>query len=92
VGKTFEDTDTFQGKFIELAPYEKIVELIEFESPNPGFAGEMTMTTSLSDVEEGTRVTVLCENLPPGIRPEDNERGCTSSLQNLARLVEKPNS
>jgi uncharacterized protein YndB with AHSA1/START domain len=87
-GKTSEDTDTFQGKFIELVPYEKIVELIEFEAREPRFAGEMTMTTSFVDVKEGTEVTVLCENLPTGIRPEDNELGCRSSLQNLARLVE----
>jgi uncharacterized protein YndB with AHSA1/START domain len=87
-GKTSEDTDTFQGKFIELVPYEKIVELIEFESRDARFAGEMTMTTSFTEVEAGTEVTVLCENLPTGIRPEDNELGCRSSLQNLARLVE----
>jgi uncharacterized protein YndB with AHSA1/START domain len=87
-GKTSEDTDTFQGKFIELVPDEKIVELIEFESRDPGFAGEMTITTSFTDAGEGTEVTVLCENLPTGIRPEDNELGCRLSLQNLARLVE----
>jgi uncharacterized protein YndB with AHSA1/START domain len=87
-GKTSEDTDTFQGKFIELVPDEKIVELIKFESRDPRFAGEMTMTTSFTDAGKGTEVTVLCENLPTGIRPEDNELGCRSSLQNLARLVE----
>ena len=91
-GKTSEDTGKFQSKFIELVPYEKMVELIEFESFDPSFASEMTMTTSWTDVEEGTRVAVLCENLPTGMRSEDNERGCRSSLQNLARLVEKANS
>ncbi|HEX4167244.1 MAG TPA: SRPBCC family protein [Bryobacteraceae bacterium] len=90
-GKTSEYTDTFQGKFTELVPYEKIVELIQFESPEPTFGGEMRMTTTLVDVREGTEVTVLCENLPAGIRPEDNELGCRSSLRNLARLVEYSN-
>jgi len=89
-GKTSEDTDTFQCKFVELVPYEKIVELIEFESSDPRFAGEMTMTTSFSAAGKGTEVTVLCENLPTGIGPEDNELGCRSSLQNLARPVESP--
>lgn len=87
-GKTSEYTDTFQGKFIELIPYEKIIELIEFESNDARFDGAMTMTTSLTDAGKGTLVTLLCENLPPGIRPEDNELGCRSSLDNLARLVE----
>jgi uncharacterized protein YndB with AHSA1/START domain len=69
-------------------PDEKVVELIQFESPDPAFAGEMKMTTSLTDAGHGTEVTVLCENLPPGIRPEDNELGCRLALQNLAGLVE----
>jgi hypothetical protein len=30
-GKTSEPTDTFRGRFLELVPYEKIVEVIEFE-------------------------------------------------------------
>ncbi|MFL5537845.1 MAG: SRPBCC family protein [Longimicrobiaceae bacterium] len=88
-GKTTDDTDAFQGTFIELVPDEKVVELVRFESRDPAFAGEMRMTTSLTDVEEGTEVTVLCENIPPGIRPEDNELGCRLALANLARLVEQ---
>lgn len=87
-GKTSDHTDTFQGRFVELAPHEKIVELVEFESPDPAFAGEMKMTTTFAETATGTEVTVLCEDLPPGIRPEDNELGCRESLQNLARLVE----
>src|SRR5713226_3955539 len=75
-GKTSEDTDTFQGRFVELVPDEKIVEAIEFESQAPGFAGEMKMTTRLADADGGgTDVTILCEDLPIGIRPEDNETG-----------------
>jgi uncharacterized protein YndB with AHSA1/START domain len=87
-GKTSEDTDSFQGRFIQLLPYEKIVELIEFESRDPKFAGEMKMTTTFTEAGKGTEVTVLCEDIPIGIRSEDNELGCRSSLQNLAKLVE----
>jgi uncharacterized protein YndB with AHSA1/START domain len=87
-GKTTDDTDAFEGRFIELVPDEKVVELIRFESPDPAFAGEMRMTTSLADTPEGTEVTVLCENIPPGIRREDNELGCRLALANLAKLVE----
>src|SRR5262245_9487517 len=78
-GKTTEDADTFQGRFVELAHDEKIVEVVEFESPDPRFAGEMKITTTFADTAEGTEITLLCENIPAGIRPEDNEAGCRSS-------------
>jgi uncharacterized protein YndB with AHSA1/START domain len=87
-GKSSEDTDTFQGRFVQLVPYEKIVEAIEFESEDPGFAGEMTMTTSFADSDEGTEVTILCQDIPPGIRPEDNELGTKEALQKLSALLE----
>ena len=87
-GKTSEDTDTFQGRFVELVPDEKIVEAIEFDSRDPAFAGEMKMTTRLVDADGGTEVTILSQDLPPGIRPEDNEEGTGQALQKLAALVE----
>ena len=87
-GKTSGDTDTFQGRFVELVPGEMIVEAIEFDSRDPGFAGEMKMTTRLVDADGGTEVTVLCQDLPPGIRPADNEEGTRQALQKLAALVE----
>jgi uncharacterized protein YndB with AHSA1/START domain len=87
-GKTSEDTDTFQGRFVELVPYERIVEVIEFESRDPRFAGEMKITTSFTDTDEGTEVTILCQNLPAGVRPEDNEMGTKQSLKKLAALLE----
>jgi uncharacterized protein YndB with AHSA1/START domain len=86
-GKTSEGTDTFQGRFIELVPDEKIVEVIEFESQDPRFGGEMTMTTSFIDAEEGTEITVLCEGIPPGVRPDDNEVGTEQALLKLATLL-----
>jgi uncharacterized protein YndB with AHSA1/START domain len=87
-GKTYEDTDTFQGRFVELVPNEKIVEIVEFESPDPKFATEMKVITSLKDSVEGTEVTVLCENIPAGVRAEDNELGTKQALQKLAALIE----
>ena len=87
-GKTSEDTDTYQGKFVELVPYAKIVEVIDFESQDPAFAGEMRMIVSLADADGGTEVTVLCEDIPKGIRPEDNELGCKESLR--VALVGRP--
>jgi len=86
-GKTTEGTDTFQGRFTELVPNEKIVEVIEFESQDPRFAGEMKMTTSFTDTDEGTEITVLCDGIPAGVRPEDNEVGTKQALQKLATLI-----
>jgi uncharacterized protein YndB with AHSA1/START domain len=87
-GKSSADTDTFQGRFAEIVPNEKIVWLVEFESDEPEFAGEMKLTWSFVDADGGTEVTVLCENIPRGIRPEDNEEGSRSSLEKLAAFVE----
>jgi hypothetical protein len=33
-------------------------------------------------------VTIIFENIPRGIRPEDNEAGTELSLEKLARYVE----
>jgi uncharacterized protein YndB with AHSA1/START domain len=82
------DTDTVQGRFVELIPSETIVQIVEFESQQPEFAGEMTITAAYTDTPGGTEVTMLCENIPKGIRPEDNEMGCRESLQKLAALLE----
>lgn len=87
-GKTTEDTDTFAGTFAELVPDEKIVWVVRFESDDPEYAGEMTVTWTLEDADGGTEVTVLCANIPKGIRLEDNEMGSRSSLGKLAAFVE----
>lgn len=87
-GKTSADTDTTQGRFVELIPKEKIVWMTEFESEQSEFAGEMKIIWSLADADGGTEVTVVCEDIPVGIRLEDNELGSKLSLQKLAAFVE----
>lgn len=87
-GKTTQEFDSFRGRFLELVPDQKIVEVTEFESDNPQFAGEMQITTTLADTDEGTQITMIFEGIPPGIRPEDNEIGTTQSLEKLATLLE----
>jgi uncharacterized protein YndB with AHSA1/START domain len=87
-GKTNGDTDTYHGRFVELAPDEKIVQAIEFETEQPGLAGEMTMTVTLADAAGGTEVSLHFENMPAAVRPEDNEAGTRQSLAKLAALVE----
>jgi uncharacterized protein YndB with AHSA1/START domain len=88
-GKTSEDTDTFEGRFAELLPNEKIVWVVEFESDQAEFAGEMKVTWNLADAGRGTEVTALCEDIPKGIRLEDNELGSRSSLRKLAAFIER---
>jgi uncharacterized protein YndB with AHSA1/START domain len=85
---SYEDgrVDTFEATFIERVPPERIVERIRFAAPNR--AGDMTMTTTLRPVEAGTEVTVVCENLPAGIEPQDNEEGSRQALARLARWLE----
>jgi uncharacterized protein YndB with AHSA1/START domain len=87
-GKTTADTDTFEGRFVELVPNEKVVEAIVFEAGGAKFGGVMTLTSSLADADGGTLVTMEHENLPAGVRPEDNELGTTMSLRKLAALVQ----
>ena len=87
-GKTSEDADTFEGRFLELVPDERVVELIEFQSEDPAFAGRMTVTTSLAPVAGGTEVTVTCANVPTGISAEDHAVGMGSTLANLAAFTE----
>jgi Activator of Hsp90 ATPase homolog 1-like protein len=65
------------------------VQLVEFESDDPAFSGEMKMTWTFTAVPEGTEVSILAENVPEGIRPEDHEAGFRSTLDNLAAFTER---
>jgi hypothetical protein len=49
----------------------------------------MKITTSFTDTAAGgTEITVLCQDIPVGISPADNELGSKQSLQKLAALIE----
>ncbi len=87
-GKTSAQTDTYHGRFIRLVPDTEVVQAIEFETADPALRGEMTITFTLADAGDGTDLTGVHENLPPGVTPEDNELGWTMSLDKLARLAE----
>lgn len=87
-GKTSEHADMVRGRFLQLVPDARVVEQVEFESDDPQFAGTMTITTALTPIPEGTIVTITCENVPAGIRPEDHAAGMASTLRNLAAFVE----
>lgn len=87
-GKTGEREDRVRVRFLELAPPRRIVEAVTFDSPDPSFHGEMRLTVTFEDAPGGTEVTMLFENLPPGLRPEDNDAGARLSLDKLARRFE----
>lgn len=84
-GKTADNEDRVNVRFVELVPGRRILEAVTFESDDAAFAGEMSVTVTFAETAGGTEVTFLCESLPPGLRPEDNEVGSRLSLQQLAR-------
>lgn len=88
-GKSSEHADVVEGRFVELVPNVRVVQLIDFESDDPEFAGTMKMTWSLARVPTGTEVSISCENVPDGISKEDHAVGLASSLENLAAFVER---
>lgn len=87
-GKSSDNSDVAQGEFLELIPGKRIVQRIVFESEDPAFAGSMIMTWNLDEVPGGTEVTIVCENVPEGIRKDDHEAGMSSTLANLAAFLE----
>jgi uncharacterized protein YndB with AHSA1/START domain len=88
-GKTAEDTDVFEGRFLELIPNARVVQTIKFESDDPAYSGELKMIWSLNSVAGGTEVAMVCNNVPPKIRQEDHDAGMRSTLANLAGLLER---
>ena len=75
-------------RYVELEPPRRIVEAVNFVTTDPAFSGEMTLTATFEAVSGGTEVTLMFENLPPGLRAEDNETGSRLSLEQLARRFE----
>jgi uncharacterized protein YndB with AHSA1/START domain len=88
-GKTSAQTDTFHGRFRRLVPDREVVQVVEFESDDPDMQGPMTITYRLADDGDGTLLSGLHENLPPGVVPADNELGWRMSIDKLAAIVEE---
>jgi uncharacterized protein YndB with AHSA1/START domain len=88
-GKSSAHTDTYRGRFAELVPDERVVEIDEFESDDPALREPMTITLTLTDAADGgTDLAAVHEGLPDSVAPEDNELGWRESLTRLAALVE----
>jgi uncharacterized protein YndB with AHSA1/START domain len=87
-GKTADREDMVVVRFVGLAPPRRIVEAVTFVTTDPALMGEMTMTATFEEVPGGTEVTLAFDDLPPGLRPEDNDAGARLSLEQLARRFE----
>lgn len=87
-GKTTARTDTYHGHFVKLVPDEQVVERLEFETADPALRGQMTITYTLRDADNGTELLAVHEGLPPGLAIADNEAGWQMALAKLAALVE----
>ena len=80
-------TDVSHGRFLELEPGRRIVQSVEFESPDAALQGEMILRWTFEPTSAGTSVSVRASGVPAGIRPEDHALGMRSSLENLRRFV-----
>jgi uncharacterized protein YndB with AHSA1/START domain len=86
-GKTNQNEDRYTATFVELKPFDRVVQISIFKSPDPDFSGEMTMSINLTAIGNGTEVTIEFENIPAGVSLKDNEDGTASSLEKLAAYV-----
>lgn len=89
-GKTSAGEDVVEGRIVALDPPRRLIEAFEFQSDDPAFAGEMTLTTLLEPLGSETEVSFTAENVPSGISESDHVAGMTSTLENLARVLAVP--
>lgn len=88
-GKSAARTDTYHGHFAALVSEQRVVEVFEFETADPGFGGQMTMTTTLTDADGGTDVLIVHDGIPDAIPAADNETGTRMALAKLAEMLER---
>lgn len=86
-GKTTDREDIFRVVFDELLPGRQIVQRVVFDATDPGFTGAMKQTWTFQSFGQMTTVSVACENVPSGIRPEDHAIGLNASLLNIANAI-----
>lgn len=87
-GKSSGDSDVVEARYVDIVPDVRVVQAVDFVSDDPAFAGTMTMTWAVAEVEGGTRVDITADDVPDGISADDHATGLASSLENLAAYVE----
>lgn len=88
-GKSSADSDVVEARYVDIVPDERVVQAVDFVSDDPTFAGTMTMTWAVRAVDGGTSVEITADDVPDGIGAGDHAAGLRSSLDNLARYVER---
>jgi uncharacterized protein YndB with AHSA1/START domain len=86
-GKSSAGSDIVEARYVDIVPNDRVVQLVDFVSDDPAFAGTMTMTWVVRAVDGGTRVELTADDVPDGISANDHAAGLTSSLDNLASYV-----
>jgi uncharacterized protein YndB with AHSA1/START domain len=86
-GKSGENTDVVEVRFVDVDKPRRIVEKADFVSDDPNLTGTMTMTWSLMPVDTGTLVVITATNVPDGISAEEHTTAFESTLSNLAEYV-----
>ncbi|MEE6175868.1 SRPBCC family protein [Mycobacterium sp. 050134] len=86
-GKSNAESDVVAARFVAIEPNSRVVQAVDFQSDDASFAGTMTITWSVTEVDGGTRVDVRSDDVPPGISAEDHVAGMDSSLTNLATYL-----
>lgn len=87
-GKTSVNADEVEVQILKLTANRRIEQGVAFASDKSEFSGVMKIIWAFDAMNQGTKVTVRCENVPPGITAEDHEAGLLSTLENLARFTE----
>jgi uncharacterized protein YndB with AHSA1/START domain len=77
---------SFGGKYLELAPHERLRYTAVFDDAN--LPGEMQTTVSLTKVFCGTEINIVQEGIPEVIPVQACYLGWQESLTLLAKLVE----
>jgi len=87
-GKTDGASDLVEARSVSLDPLRHFERETTFVGADPRFAGTMRMTWDFAAAGQGTRVTVIAENVPAGITSEDHAEGLAASLAQLAAFTE----
>jgi uncharacterized protein YndB with AHSA1/START domain len=88
-GKSGENSDVVEVRFVNVEEPHRIVEEADFVSDDPDLAGTMTMTWSLEPVDGGTLVVITATDVPDGISSEDHATAFASTLSNLNAYVSR---
>jgi len=87
-GKTVQNTDVVEVRFIALDAPRRLVEEVDFISDDPDFAGTMTMTWTLEPIDGGTLVSITATGVPDGISSVEHVTAFASTLSDLGRYLE----